>query len=283
MSPDQRPPSSTAFERDLGVEPLGGGRYAVRIDRSWWIVAGPSGGYVAALVLNAIRAEVDDPLRPSRSLTVQFLRAPVEGPAEVEVVVERSGRTVTNVSARLHQHGATMVTALCALATARPAPVSFDETPGLPPGEDGGPLPMPEDILPARVDPDRDAPMRRHYDLRWAVGALPFRPGSGGRVATARCGGWIRPVEPVPVDEVALVAMSDAWLPPIFSRVDRPLAVPTVDLTVHVRRLPEDPMDFCFAEFDSPLALDGYLVEHGRLLDRHGRLLAESRQLAVVA
>lgn len=283
MSQDQRSPSSTVFERDLGVEPLGDGRYAFRIETSWWIINGPNGGYVAAAVLNAIRAEVDDPLRLSRSLTVQFLRAPTEGPAEVEVVIERSGRTVTNVSARMRQNGATVVTALCALATGRPAPVSFDETPGLPLADDGGPLSMPEDILPAPVDPDRDVPMRRHYDLRWAVGAPPFRPGSGGRVASARCGGWIRPAEPAPVDEVALVAMSDAWLPPIFSRVDRPLAVPTVDLTVHVRRLPEDPMDFCFAEFDSPLAHDGYLVEHGRLLDRHGRLLAESRQLAVVA
>ncbi len=77
--------------------------------------------------------------------------------------------------------------------------------------------------------------------------------------------------------------MSDAWLPPIFSRVDHPLAVPTVDLTVHFRALPADPLDFCFAEFDSPLAADGYLVEHGRVLDRDGRLLIESRQLAVVA
>jgi len=52
---------------------------------------------------------------------------------------------------------------------------------------------------------------------------------------------------------------------------------------VHFRALPEDPRDFCFVEFSSPLAANGYLVEHGRILDRHGRLLAESRQLAVVA
>jgi acyl-CoA thioesterase len=77
--------------------------------------------------------------------------------------------------------------------------------------------------------------------------------------------------------------MSDAWLPPVFSKVDHPLAVPTIDLTVHFRALPEDPLDHCFVVFDSPLAQGGYLVEHGRILDRRGRLLAESRQLAVVA
>ena len=93
----------------------------------------------------------------------------------------------------------------------------------------------------------------------------------------------MRPAEPVAVDEVVLLAMSDAWMPPLFSRVDEPLAVPTIDLTVHFRALPDDPMDHCFVVFESPLAADGYLVEHGRLLDRHGRLLAESRQLAVLA
>jgi acyl-CoA thioesterase len=280
------PLSTTIIGRDLAVEPLGGGNYGVRIERSWWIVNGPNGGYVAALVLQAIRAEVGDEARPPRSLTVQYLRAPAEGPAEVTVTVERSGRTVTNASARMTQGGRTVALALCALATDRTATVSFDETPGLPPADDGGPLPMPEHITPAPVDPDRDVPMRQHYDLRWAVGSLPFRPvdaTSDGRSLSARCGGWIRPLERVPIDRTLLVAMSDAWLPPIFSRVSQPLAVPTVDLTVHLRRDPDDPTDFVFVEFASPLAQDGYLVEHGRLLDRHGRLLAESRQLAVVA
>jgi acyl-CoA thioesterase len=249
---------------------------------SWWIVNGPNGGYVAAVVLRAIVAEVADPARRPRTLTMHYLRAPAAGPVEVEVTIERSGRTVTNVSARLVQDGRLMGLALAALALERPAPVAFDETPGLPLAEDGSPLLLPEQITPAEVDPDRDVPMRTHYDLRWALGDLPFQPRPGG-AGTARCGGWIRPAEAEPIDEVVLAAMSDAWLPPVFSKVDHPLAVPTIDLTVHFRALPEDPLDHCFAVFDSPLAQGGYLVEHGRILDRRGRLLAESRQLAVVA
>lgn len=262
---------------------VGPGVHRGTVDRSWWIVNGPNGGYVAALVLRAIVAEVGDPTRRPRSLTLHYLRAPGEGPLDIEVVIERSGRTVTNVSARVTQAGRLVVLALAALAVDRDAPVAFDETPGLPLGDDGGPLPLPEQIVAAPVDPERDVPLRTHYDLRWAVGGLPFGAGEPVGERRARCGGWLRPIEPEPIDEVALVAMADAWLPPIFSRVDRPLAVPTVDLTVHFRALPEDPLDHCFVEFDSPLAADGYLVEHGRILDRHGRLLVESRQLAVVA
>ena len=274
---------TTRFRSDTSVEPLGDGRYRGRMDTSWWIIAGPNGGYVAAVLLRAIVAEVGDPDRRPRSITLQYLRPPAEGDVEIQVTVERAGRTVTNLSARMTQEGRTLVLALASLAAARPSEVSFDEGPGLPALEDGSPVPMPEAIPEREVDPDRDVPMRRHYDLRWALGSLPFSAGDTAAERRAHNGGWLRPAEPEPIDEVVLMAMTDAWLPPLFSRVDVPLAVPTVDLTVHFRALPEDPLDHCFVEFASPLASDGYLVEHGRILSRSGRLLAESRQLAVVA
>lgn len=278
-APDPTPP--TRFAAETAVRALGSGRYEAQMHRSWWIINGPNGGYVAAVMLRAIVAEVADAARRPRTLSVQYLRAPAEGAVEVQVAIERSGRTVTNVSARLFQDGRLMGLALAALAVDREAPVAFDDTPGLPTGDGGAALPMPEQIAVAEVDPERDVPMRTHYDLRWALGALPFQPDPVA--PRARSGGWIRPAEPEPIDEVVLTAISDAWLPPVFSRAAVPLAVPTIDLTVHFRSLPADPLDHCFVEFDSPLAQDGYLTEHGRILDRHGRLLAESRQLAVLA
>lgn len=273
----------TRYARDTAVERIGDGRYRSRMDASWWIINGPNGGYVAAVVLRAIVAEVDDAARRPRSITLQYLRPPAEGPVEVEVTVERAGRSVSTVSARMTQDGRLLVVAIATLAVAREGALSFDEGPGIPARPDGSPMPLPEDIPLAEVDPDRDVPMRRHYDLRWAFGDLPFTPSADEESRRARCGGWLRPAEPEPIDEIALVAMTDAWLPPIFCRVTEPLAVPTIDLTVHFRGLPEDPLDHCFVEFESPLASDGYLVEHGRILSRSGRLLAESRQLAVVA
>lgn len=281
MSHDEDQPT-TRFAADTAVTPLGGGRYSAVMDTSWWIVAGPNGGYVAAVILRAIVAEVGDAARRPRSITLQYLRPPAAGPVEVEVVVERSGRTVSNVSARMTQDGRLLVVALAALATDRPGSIEFDEGPGLPTMVDGGAVPLPEEIAPQEVDPDRDVPMRGHYALRWVLGDLPFRaePSENPRAST---GGWLRPAEAEPIDEIVLAAMTDAWMPPIFSRVAVPLAVPTIDLTIHFRDVPVDPLDFCFVHFDSPLAANGYLVEHGRILDRHGRLLAESRQLAVVA
>jgi acyl-CoA thioesterase len=269
-----------AFVRDTAVHPVGDGRWSARIDPSWWILRGPNGGYVAAVVLRAVIAEVADPARPPRSATFHYLRSPDQGPVEVQVTLERAGRTVTNVSARLTQGGRTCVVALVALGAARHTPAEFDDDRGLPTRPDGTVVPPPERIPPVDVDPERTVPMRDHYDLRWALGDLPFRP--GGR-PEARCGGWMRLVEAVPVDEVVLVAMADAWLPPVFSRLALPLAVPTVDLTVHFRGRPTVDDGWVFGEFASPVGRDGYLVESGRLLDHTGRLLAEVRQTAFVA
>lgn len=112
------------------------------------------------------------------------------------------------------------------------------------------------------------------------LGALPFRPGAELR---AHCGGWMRLVDPPPVDEVVLVAMADAWLPPVFSRVATPVAVPTMDLTVHFRSRPGEDSRWCFVEFASPVCRDGYLVETGVVRDVTGRLLADIRQLAVLS
>ncbi len=63
--------------------PAGIGRYAARIDPGWWIERGPNGGYVAALILRAVTAEVADPERRLRSFTVHYLAPPDEGPVEV--------------------------------------------------------------------------------------------------------------------------------------------------------------------------------------------------------
>jgi acyl-CoA thioesterase len=275
---------------DTAVRSLGDGRYDATIDPSWWIIAGPNGGYVAAIVLRAVVAEVADPARRPRSATFHYLRSPAAGPVQVEVTVERSGRTITAVSARLTQDGRTLVTALVALGVDRDAPVSFDEDPGLPVGADGSVVPPPEQVPLEAVDPERHVPMRDHYDLRWVLGAPPFTSGDAGPAgprSSARCGGWMRLREDDPVAEVVLVAMADAWLPPVFSRIDLPLAVPTVDLTVHFRGRPgPDPSGggdgWVFGEFASPVGRDGYLVETGRLLDRTGRMLAEVRQTALV-
>lgn len=256
------------FARDTAVEAVGDGRHRGRIDRGWWIERGPNGGYVAALVLRAVTAEVGDLARHPRSLTVHYLRPPAEGAVDVDVVVERRGRSLSSVTARLSQDGVLCAVAVAALSVDRAGVVVRDESmPDVPP---------PEAIAPPPADRPT-IPLTARYDMRWAIGDPPFTGST-----EARAGGWLRLAEPEVVDAHVLVAMADAWVPPIFSKVAEPLAVPTVDLTVHLLDEPHPAEEWVLVEFTTRWAGAGFLEEDGRLWSRDGRLLAQARQLAAV-
>ena len=261
------------FDSDTAVTPEGDGRYQALIDPGWWIERGPNGGYVAALILRAVTAEVDDPGRRLRSFTVHYLAPPREGPVQVLVTVERRGRSLTSASARLVQGDTLLALAVIAFSVSRPS-LEFRDL--------AMPVVDPPEAL-VSSDPALGPLLRQRYEERWAIGPPPF---SGGDVALA--GGWIRlnraelgPSAPV-VDQHLVLAFADAWVPPVFGRLTQMVAVPTIDLTVHFRDpIPEGYDDWVLAVFRSAVASDGFLEEDGELWSRDGALLAQSRQLAL--
>ena len=108
--------------------------------------------------------------------------------------------------------------------------------------------------------------------------ATATRP--GGRSGIRRCrrftgrsarvaGGWIRLPELRPVDALLAAAITDGWLPPTFSRIQEPVVVPTVDLTIHFRaELPHPGLAddaFVLASFRTTVAADGFLEEDGEI------------------
>ncbi|MGK2948186.1 MAG: acyl-CoA thioesterase [Acidimicrobiales bacterium] len=261
----------TRFADDTAVTRITAGHYAATIDPGWWIERGPNGGYLAAIVLRAVLAEVDEPARRPRSMTLHYLRPPVEGPCEVLVTVERVGRGLSTVSARLSQAGRDCIIGLVALGHDRPGPELHDHL--------APEVPGPDEVEPRPTDGTGgpDIPFRQRYDLRPALGSPPFTSGPA-----ALTGGWIRTVDHDPVDDVLVAALTDAWPPAVFSRLDVPIGVPTVELTVHFRGAPSQEPGWCLVRFRTNEASDGYLDEDGEVWSADGRLLAESRQLAVL-
>jgi acyl-CoA thioesterase len=259
----------TRFAQDTAVKPLGGGRYDASIDRGWWIERGPNGGYLAAIVLRAICAEVADSTRRPRSLTLHYLRPPVEGPCEVHVAIERAGRGLTTVSARLCQDGRDCILALAALGVDRPGPALDDQR---------APAVLhPDDLSAPLVDARITIPIRDRYEQRPAIGSRPFEAGD-----EALTGGWIRTADDDPVDEILVAALTDAWPPAVFSRLELPVGVPTIDLTIHFRQAPSGEPGWSLVRFRTQVAAEGYLEEDGEVWSADGRLLAQSRQLAVL-
>ncbi len=254
------------FERDTAVEPDGELAFTCRIEPDWWVVAGPNGGYIGAILSRALASVEGE--RPLRSLTVQYLRAPNEGPARVEVARERVGRSVSFLTARLMQDERPAALAMAVLADDRDETLRFDRS-------DPPEVPMPEELEPM-ARPQELPPFGDHFDYRFALGARPF---SGGDEALT--GGWLRLSEERPLDAALTVALTDSWPPAVFTTSTSPLAVPTLDLTVHLRGALPRPGDWVLGRFRTRVARAGFLEEDGELWSRDGELLAQSRQLAL--
>lgn len=258
-----------AFDVDTAVRSVGPGEVEGDMHAHWWVQRGPNGGFVAAQMLRAMVAAHGDPSRHARSLTLHFVAPPELRPVRIVSEVVRSGRSLTSVSARMVQDGKVCALALGAFSTSRP---SFEmdavELPAWPPLEE----------VPVFERGDDVPPVVSNYEVRNTSGA-PF---GGGE---PRTGGWIAMTGANrPLDEVAIAAISDAWLPAIYAHVTAPsFAVPTVDLTVHFRSPIPDGLLHCGVEFRSRLAADGFVEEDGELWSPDGRLLVQSRQLSVMA
>ena len=276
----------TVFDRDTAVRRIDAGAddgaqaagealFAADIASGWRAGRGPHGGYLAAMLLRALTAAVDDPERTPRSLTIHYTRAPDPGPIEIRTTVERKGRSLSTLSARMEQAGRTTALALAAFSVPWRAP-------------DANELPMPELAPPdqERISTPKlfkGAPeFTSHLVMQPRVGSIPFA-GSG---APMRIGGWIGLPEERPIDALSLALFCDAWFPPSFIALDSPAISPTIDLTIHFResidRCDCDPAALCLSVFDTRLLYDGLFEEDGVIWAPDGTVLAQSRQLGII-
>ncbi len=273
----------TAFDRDTAVRELSredddgraGGRrlFAVDVSSDWRAGRGPHGGYLAAMLLRALVATVADPARAPRSLTIHYARAPSPGPATIATTVERAGRSLSTLSARMEQDGALVALALAAFSVPWSAPAAAE-------------LPLP-DVAPPDAERKSGVPLfrgappfTRHLVLQPRIGAIPFQ----GASEPMEIGAWLGLSEPRPLDALSLAFFSDALFSPPFIRMSEPATSPTIDLTIHFRARPagEDPHELCFARFRSGVVHDGFFEEDGVIWSSDGTVLAQSRQLAIL-
>jgi acyl-CoA thioesterase len=261
------PGHASAFDVDTAVASHGSGVYGVRFPERWSTGFSLSGGFVAALVVRAMEAELADVTRGLCSITIHFLATIKTEEGTVAVTVERSGRGVSNLTARVHDGTRPIALALAAFSVPFAGATEYDETDAsLPPCPATLPPPPPGELSP---------PFLHNFKLAPVGGAPPF--GGSGPATT---GGWIELVESRPLDASLVVALADSWWPSPFSYLSGRVPAPTIDLTVHVRAPLPRPAGRVFSRFRSTLLQDGLFEEDGLLRASDGALLAQSRQLA---
>lgn len=257
------------FDLETAVSARGDARFAGRVHAAWNIGANPNGGYLIALVLQALREALPDHPDPL-SVTVHYLRPGLaDQECDIDVSVLRTGRTLSTVRATLRQGGESRLEVLAAMGSLAgeadplitlppPACPPPDQCVGRSAAEQGVVLP-----LLSRLD------IRLHPD--------EARAGAAGR---AQVTGWIRFHDGRDPDALGSVLFADAFPPAVFGLLGLVGWVPTVELTVHVRRRPAP--GWVLGQFRAHDLRDGRLIEDGALWDNQGNLIVQSRQLALV-
>jgi acyl-CoA thioesterase len=250
--------------------------FGAEIASDWRAGRGPHGGYLAAILLRALVDSVADAARAPRSLTIHYARAPQPGPVQITTTVERAGRSLTTLSARMHQgeHLIALVLGAFSLPWGGPE-ISQVQMPSVEP-----------------ADPSREGVKLIEHGGPEFARQLVLQPrmegtlfGGGEQAMEVRA--WLGLAEPRPIDALSLAFFADALIPAPYMRLPEPAAVPTVDLTVHFqepmpREAQPDPRELCLAQTRSGLIHDGFFVEDGMIWAGDGTLLAQSRQLAIV-
>jgi acyl-CoA thioesterase len=258
------------FARSICAEQVGPELFRADVSERWNVLRGPNGGYLAALLLETMQHRLGDDSRRARVLSAHFPKVPAPGPVEIRTQLTRSGRSMSWLGAELWQGDELCVAARAAFSGEWPS-IEYDKTSAPVVPEHAQAAPFLEGL----------PPFAKHYQYR-SLFATPIS--NGGHDAV---GGYIRLREPEIYRAPLLAALSDAWFPSTFALDPRPTMGATIDLTVHFRdyaaldRL--DPTVEILAVFRSRLATEGFFEEDGELWSPEGKLLAQSRQLAIAA
>ena len=254
----------TDFDRTTALLEVEGrpGEFAVELDGGWSSLVGVHGGYMSALAVRA--AESLAPDRVVRTTSTSFLRAGHVGHAALTVREVRRGGSMTTMVAELAQDDQLLHVTRLTLMTERSGVEWGEPRPA--------DLPPPADCVP--FSPPAHVVNFGRFELRFDPDRPPF---SGPRAEIA---GYVRPLEPRPVDAAWLVMASDCFPPPAFARTERPIGGMSIDMTVHVHRcgflLPDD--DWLVGRFEIADSVNGLAVEHGRITRTDGSVVAESFQ-----
>lgn len=266
--------SLTKFDRDTAVWP-DGDAFAAEVAPDWRAGRGPHGGYLAAMLLRALIESVADPAREPRSLTIHYASAPEPGPVQITTTIEREGRSLSTLSARMHQGEELVALVLAAFSVPWAGPeISDVQMPDVePPDPSRGGLKL------MKHGPE----FARHIVLQPRMQGRPF----SGTEQPMEIRAWMGLADARPIDALSLAFFSDALIPAPYMRMREWFAVPTVDLTVHFRARMRaepgaDPHELCLAQTTTELVHDGFFVEDGMIWASDGTLLAHSRQLAIV-
>lgn len=261
------------FDSATAVQRVDDATWTGEIQPGWDIFENANGGYLMAIAARAMSAAADG--RLPVSVTAHFTRPGKAGPVSIGTEIVRAGRTFSTVRADLSSESGVVVAMLGLFAEPDRDPgdtlLMASKIPDIPPPDEciravpavDGPLPPP---LVGKVEE-----WIHPEDAVTLLGKPSGRP---------LMRGWFRLPQGEPMTAFTLLLVADAFPPAVFN-TPLPLAwTPTIEMTTHIRATKVKGWLRC--QFSTRFVTGGYLEEDGEIWDESGRLVAQSRQLALL-
>ncbi len=188
----------------------------------------------------------------------------------------KAGRSITTIRADLKGPEKPLLTAIASFADpdrpTSPARLMQSTAPRIPP---------PEQCLRAIHDPNSAFPPPFVDKVQMMLHPEDASSLDGRTSGVAHVRGWLRPLDDEAADSFVVVMASDG-LPPAIFTTDLPKGwTPTLDLTVHIRD--SKPRTWLQLDVRTRFVTGGLLEEDVDIWDEDGKLVAHSRQLALVS
>jgi hypothetical protein len=260
-----------SFEFDIATHatPQGNGVYDTPVEDRWDINGNANGGYLLALVANAMRAE-SGRAHPV-SISMHYLSPAPAGPATTTCEVVKAGRRLSTVVASMSRDGRDIVRSIGTFG-------DVDASIGVQSNTLVKPQMVPYEDCPKRPDnPEMPLGLTSRLDMRLHPEDVGFSTNTPNGIARVR--GYFAFKDGRPVDTLALLLAADAFPPVTFNLFGMKGWVPTIEFTVHVRGVPVEGPIIC--QFTSSLTQGGFWEEDGVMWDSAGTVVAMSRQLAL--
>jgi len=259
-----------AFARDTAVEREQPGHYLAALAPGWDVGGNANGGYMLAIAARAMAAEAGRP--DPVSITAHYLAPGRPGPVTVHTEIVKRGKRFAVATAVINGGGRALLQVLGTFGDLGESGAAIERIESAPPE-----LPPPEQCAGHRVENGAPA-MFGNVDLRLHPEDAGFARGRPSGKMRVR--GWFRLRHDEPMDTLALLLAVDAFPPTSFNAALPVAWTPTVELTTHVRARPAP--GWLRATFSSRFVSGGFIEEDGEVWDDTGRLVAQSRQLALL-
>ena len=259
-----------SFGADTAVERLQPGSYRGALASGWDIGGNANGGYMLAIAARAMATETGraDPV----TITAHYLSPGRAGPVTVDVRVVKQGRRFGVASAAMCAGGQPLLQVLGTFGNLDRSDAGLERIESAPPE-----LPPPQECFGHRVENGAPA-LFGNVDLRLHPEDAGFARGKPSGQLRVR--GWFRFGRDEPVDTLGLLLAVDSF-PPTSFNANLPVAwTPTIELTTHLRARPAP--GWLRASFSSRFLSGRFVEEDGEVWDSTGRLVAQSRQLALL-